>query len=114
MPMDLRIGSKVRVISKKPFPWMNNSRATGIFYLRLIYVPITICKLVGVHDVKIPGDDVEKALNISRNGYAEYSDVKLLQRVSFQDLENLFCEIQLFVCKKYIVDNTVYLFYSKV
>ena len=32
LPEDFRLGTKLRIISKVPFPWMKNSKVVGLCY----------------------------------------------------------------------------------
>ncbi|KAI1727837.1 protein downstream neighbor of Son [Ditylenchus destructor] len=47
IPKDLRLGTKIRVVSQKPFPWMINTTTTGS------------------HAITIPEDDIDAAMRIS-------------------------------------------------
>uniref|UniRef100_A0A915DF64 Uncharacterized protein n=1 Tax=Ditylenchus dipsaci TaxID=166011 RepID=A0A915DF64_9BILA len=64
MPKDLRLGTKIRVVSQRPFPWMTKVTTTGL------------------HPVKILEEDVDLAIKSSMHDETEMGHINSLHMTS--------------------------------
>ncbi|KAI1720222.1 protein downstream neighbor of Son [Ditylenchus destructor] len=69
IPKDLRLGTKIRVVSQKPFPWMSNTTTTGS------------------HAITIPEDDIDAAMRISMDNDPSISYASMAPRTPLAVLQ---------------------------